>query len=204
MRLPRSCGRSRTLRCRATSSILSLGIRTARLAIFCPRITFASFPEVKQVISRVGRPDDGLDPVGFDSTEYFVDLKPRNQWRSMFHEDKDDLIHAMNLQLEKIPGVLWHFTQPIADEMEEAETGVKGELAVKIYGDDLKLLEEKGSDIVRVMRPIPGIDDLGMLRVTGQPNLNLTVDREMAARFQVNVDDVQDAIQTAVGGNAVS
>ena len=88
--------------------------------------------------------------------------------------------------------------------MEEAESGVKGELAVKIYGDDLKMLEEKGAEVVRVMRPIPGIDDLGMLRVTGQPNLNLTVDRDMAARFQLNVADVQDAIQTAVGGNAVS
>ena len=110
----------------------------------------------------------------------------------------------MNRQLEKIPGVLWHFTQPIADEMEEAETGIKGELAVKIYGDDLKILEEKGMQVVRVMRTIPGIDDLGMLRVTGQPNLNLTVDRDAAARFQINVADVQDAIQTAVGGKAVS
>jgi cobalt-zinc-cadmium resistance protein CzcA len=88
--------------------------------------------------------------------------------------------------------------------MEEAETGVKGELAVKIYGDDLKILEEKGEQVVRIMRSIRGIDDLGMLRVTGQPNLNLSVDRELAARYQINITDVQDAIQTAVGGNAVS
>ena len=100
--------------------------------------------------------------------------------------------------------MLWHFTQPIADEMEEAETGVKGELAVKIYGDDLKVLEQKGAEVVSVMRPIPGIEDLGMLRVTGQPNLNLAVDRDAAARYQINVADVQDAIETAVGGNAVS
>ena len=143
-------------------------------------------------------------PVGFDNTEYFVDLKPKEQWRPVFRQDKDELIAAMNRQLRKIPGVLWHFTQPIADEMEEAETGVKGELAVKIYGDDLKILEEKGSEVVKIMRPIRGIDDLGMLRVTGQPNLNLAVDRDAAARFQINVADVQDAIQTAVGGNAVS
>jgi cobalt-zinc-cadmium resistance protein CzcA len=168
------------------------------------RIALVSFPEVKQVVSRVGRPDDGLDPVGFDSTEYFVDLKPKEQWRTVFHQDKDELIAAMNRQLEKIPGVLWHFTQPIADEMEEAETGVKGELAVKIYGDDLKILEEKGGEVVKIMRPIRGIDDLGMLRVTGQPNLNLAVDRDAAARYQMNVADVQDAIQTAVGGNAVT
>jgi cobalt-zinc-cadmium resistance protein CzcA len=168
------------------------------------RIALASFPEVKQVISRVGRPDDGLDMAGFDSTEYFIDLKPKEQWRPVFREDKDALIAAMNRQLQKIPGVLWHFTQPIADEMEEAETGIKGELAVKIYGDDLKVLEEKGAEIVRVMRPIPGVDDLGMLRVTGQPNMNFAVNRDAAARFQINVADVQDAIQTAVGGNAVS
>jgi cobalt-zinc-cadmium resistance protein CzcA len=168
------------------------------------RISMASFPEVKQVVSRVGRPDDGLDTAGFDSTEYFVDLKPKEQWRPVFEQDKDLLIAAMNRQLEKIPGVLWHFTQPIADEMEEAETGIKGQLAVKIYGEDLKILEEKGEQVVRVMRSIPGVDDLGMLRVTGQPNLNLTVDRDAAARFQINVSDAQDAIQTAVGGDAVT
>src|SRR5260370_42716253 len=110
----------------------------------------------------------------------------------------------MSRQLEKDPGVLWQFSQPIADEMEEAETGVKGELAVKIYGEDLKILEKKGAEVVRIMRPIRGVDDLGMLRVTGQPNLNLAVDRDTAARYQINVADVQDAIQTAVGGNAVS
>jgi cobalt-zinc-cadmium resistance protein CzcA len=168
------------------------------------RITFAAFPEVKQVISRIGRPDDGKDPSGFDNTEYFVDLKPKEEWRPEFHQDKDALIAAMNRQLEKIPGVLWHFTQPIADEMEEAETGVKGELAVKIYGDDINVLEDEGMQVVRVLRGVPGIADLGMLRVTGQPNLNLAVNREAAARYQINIADVQDAIETAVGGKAVS
>jgi cobalt-zinc-cadmium resistance protein CzcA len=167
------------------------------------RLALAAFPEVRQVVSRVGRPDDGKDPVGFDNTEYFVDLKPKEEWRPVFEEDKDALIEAMSRELEKIPGVLWHFTQPIADEMEEAVTGVKGQLAVKIYGEDLKILEEKGAQVVGVMRSIPGIADLGMLRVSGQPNLNLAVDRDAAARFQINVTDVQDAIQTAVGGNAV-
>ncbi|HLH44902.1 MAG TPA: CusA/CzcA family heavy metal efflux RND transporter [Bryobacteraceae bacterium] len=167
------------------------------------RLALASFPEVKQVVSRAGRPDDGLDPVGFDNTEYFVDLKPKRQWRSVFHQNKDALIAAMSRKLEKIPGVFWHFTQPIEDEMEEAETGVKGELAVKVYGEDLKILEDKAAQIVDVMRPIPGVVDLGMLRVTGQPNLNLEVNRDAAARFQINVADVQDAIQTAVGGNAL-
>ena len=112
----------------------------------------ASFPEVTQVVSQVGRPDDGTDTTGFFNTEYFVDLKPKDQWRPVFHQNKDELIAAMDRELEKIPGVLWNFSQPIADNMEEAVSGVKGELAVKIYGDDLKTLEAKGDQIVNVMR----------------------------------------------------
>ena len=167
------------------------------------RLALAAFPEVTQVVSQVGRPDDGVDTVDFCNTEYYVDLKPREQWRPAFRQDKDELIAAMNRQLEKIPGVLWSFTQPIADDMEEAVSGVKGQLAVKIYGDDLKTLEAKGTEVVNVMRPIPGVADLGLLRVIGQPNLNLAVDRDAAARYQINVTDVEDAIQTAVGGNTV-
>jgi cobalt-zinc-cadmium resistance protein CzcA len=110
----------------------------------------------------------------------------------------------MDRQLEKIPGVVWGFSQPIADDMDEAVSGVKGELAVKIYGDDLKILEQKADQMVSVMRNVPGIGDLGVFHVTGQPNLNVTVDRDAAARFQINVADVQDAIQTAVGGSALS
>jgi cobalt-zinc-cadmium resistance protein CzcA len=109
----------------------------------------------------------------------------------------------MNRQLDKIPGVVWSFTQPIEDDMDEAESGVKGELAVKIYGDDLRTLEAKGIEIVNAMRTIPGVTDLGLLRVIGQPNLNVAVNRDAVARYQINVSDVQDAIQTAVGGNAV-
>jgi cobalt-zinc-cadmium resistance protein CzcA len=168
------------------------------------RIAFASFPEVTQVITQVGRPDDGTDTTGFFNTEYFVDLKPKEQWRPVFRENKDELISAMNREVNKIPGVIWNFSQPIEDNVEEAVSGVKGELAVKVYGDDLKLLEQKGDEIVEVMRRVPGVQDLGLFRVLGQPNLNLAVDRVQAARHQINVADIQDAIQTAVGGNAVS
>ena len=168
------------------------------------RIVFASFPEVAQVVSQVGRPDDGTDTTGFFNTEYFVDLLPKDKWRPVFHEDKDELIGAMDRELGKIPGVLWNFSQPISDNMEEAVSGVKGELAVKIYGDDLKLLEEQADQIVGIMRNVRGIEDLGVFRVIGQPNLNFIVDRKAAARYQINVADIQDAIQTAVGGNAVS
>ncbi|MFY9728863.1 MAG: efflux RND transporter permease subunit, partial [Bryobacteraceae bacterium] len=168
------------------------------------RVIFASFPEVTQVVSQVGRPDDGNDTTGFFNTEYFVDLKPKEQWRPVFHQNKDELIAALDREVEKLPGVLWNFSQPISDNMEEAVSGVKGELAVKIYGADLRLLEVKGEEIVDVMRGIRGIEDLGLFRVIGQPNLEFHVNRDQAARFGINVADVQDAIQTAVGGNAVS
>jgi len=168
------------------------------------RIALASFPEVTVVTSQVGRPDDGTDTTGFFNTEYFVDLKPKDKWRPVFHERKDELIAAMDRELEKIPGVIWNFSQPIEDNMEEAVSGVKGELAVKLYGDNLQLLEDKGTQIVNIMSKIPGIEDLGLFRVLGQPNLNFTVDRTQAARYGINVADIQDAIQTAVGGNAVS
>jgi len=168
------------------------------------RVLLCSFPEVPQCTSQVGRPDDGTDTTGFFNTEYFVDLKPKEQWRPVFHEDKDRLINAMQRELDKIPGVVWNFSQPIADNMEEAVSGVKGELAVKIYGDNLKLLEEKADQIVGIMRKIQGIEDLGVFRVLGQPNLDIEVDRVQAARHQINVADVQDAIQTAVGGNALT
>src|SRR5271165_6964709 len=160
------------------------------------RLAFASFPEVTQVVSQVGRPDDGTDTTDFYITEYFVDLKPKERWRPAFHQDKEALIAAMSRKLDEIPGVGWSFSQPIADDVEEAVSGVKGQLAVKLYGDDLKTLETKGQEIVDAMRDIPGIADLTLLRVTGQPNLNVSVDREAAARFQINVADVQDAIQT--------
>ena len=168
------------------------------------RVMLAAFPEVTRTTSQVGRPDDGTDTTGFFNTEYFVDLKSKDQWRPVFHQDKEELIAAMNRELEKLPGVLWNFSQPISDNMEEAVSGVKGELAIKVFGDDLKTLEEKGDQIVSVMRTVAGVQDLGLFRVLGQPNLNLTVDRTAAARYQINVSDVQDAIQTAVGGNALT
>jgi cobalt-zinc-cadmium resistance protein CzcA len=168
------------------------------------RILLCSFPEVPQCTSQTGRPDDGTDTTGFFNTEFFVDLKPKEEWRPGFHKNKEELIAAMNRELEKIPGVIWNFSQPIADNMEEAVSGVKGELAVKLYGADLRKLESTAQEIINVMRTIPGVEDLGLFRVIGQPNLNLTLNRDKAARYQINATDVQDAIQTAVGGNAIT
>jgi cobalt-zinc-cadmium resistance protein CzcA len=176
------------------------GVRVANLA----RETLAAFPEVTIVTSQVGRPDDGTDTTGFFNTEYCVDLKPKEQWRPVFHQNKDALIASMNDQLDKIPGAIWNFSQPIADNMEEAVSGVKGQLATKIYGDDLRTLEDKADEVLKTMHTVRGVEDLGVFRLLGQPNLNVQVDRQQAARFQINVADVQDSIQTAVGGNALT
>jgi cobalt-zinc-cadmium resistance protein CzcA len=182
----------------------SVGPTTGGQVMDQARLIFASFPEVTKVVSQVGRSDDGTDATGFFNTEYFVDLKPRSEWRPKFRGRKELLIEAMDKEVEKIPGVTWGFSQPIADNMEEAVSGVKGELAVKIFGSNLKDLEQKGEEIMAVMRTVPGIADLGLFRVLGQPNVNIVVNREKADRFGVNASDIQDAIQTAVGGNPVS
>jgi cobalt-zinc-cadmium resistance protein CzcA len=176
------------------------GVRVSNQA----RILLCSFPEATTCTSQTGRPDDGTDTTGFFNTEFYVGLKPKEKWRPVFHENKDELIAAMQRELDKIPGVDWGFSQPIADNVEEAVSGVKGQLATKIYGDDLQTLEDKATEIATAMRQVKGIEDLGVLRVLGQPNLNVSVDRQQAARYQINVADVQDAIQTAVGGNALT
>jgi cobalt-zinc-cadmium resistance protein CzcA len=184
----------------APSTGPTAGVETMNRA----RVVLAAFPEVTKVVSQVGRPDDGTDATGFFNTEYFVDLLPKDKWRSSFHQNKEELIAAMNRELVKMPGVIWNFSQPISDNVEEAVSGVKGELAVKIYGDDLKLLESKADQVLGIMSGIKGVQDLGVFREIGQPNLNYVVDRAAAARYGINVSDVQDAIQTAVGGGAVS
>jgi cobalt-zinc-cadmium resistance protein CzcA len=168
------------------------------------RYIFASFPEVTKVVSQAGAPDDGTDTGGFGNTEYFVDLKPKEQWRPVFHQRKEELIAAMDRELEKHPGAFWNFSQPIEDNVDETMTGTKGGLCAKLYGPDLDVLEKKGEQIKDVMANIDGVHDLGIQRDTGQPNIDLTVDRQAAARYGINVADVQDAIQTAVGGNPVS
>lgn len=184
----------------APSTSLTEGARFTTQA----RYIFASFPEVTNVVSEVGRPDDGTDTGGFGNTEYFVDLKPKEQWRPVFHEDKDELIAAMNREVSKLPGAFWNFSQPIEDNVNETVTGTKGGLAAKIFGSDLKVLEEKGEQITAIMSHIPGVKDLGLFRELGQPNLNFSIDRRQAARFGINVADIQDAVETAVGGKAVS
>ncbi len=184
----------------AQSTSLTEGTRFMNQA----RLIFSSFPEAKQVVSEIGRPDDGTDTGGFGNTEYFIDLKPKAEWRPIFREDKEELIAAMNREITKVPGATWNFSQPIEDNVGETLTGTKGQLALKVFGNDLRLIEQKGDEIADIMQRVPGITDVKLYRDTGQPNLNFTIDRQQAARFGINVTDIQDVIETAVGGKAVS
>lgn len=165
------------------------------------RRILCSFPETTECTSQTGRPDDGTDHTGFFNTEYYVGLKPVKQWRPIFHGDKNNLIAAMEYQLrKKFPTVIWGFSQPIEDNMEEAVSGVKGESATKVYGDNLHTLEAIADHVEGVMSHVRGIKDLGVLQVTGQPDLDIQVNRQEAARWGISVSQVQDAVQTAIGG----
>lgn len=167
------------------------------------RAAFMTFPEVPITVCQMGRPDDGTDVGGFFNTECFVDLKPHEQWRKQF-KTKDQIIDAMNHELSKIPGVSWNFSQPISDNMEEALSGVKGALVLKLYGEDLKVLTDKANQIEGILSKVKGIEDLGVFEETGQPNININVDRDKISRYGLNISDVQDVIQTAVGGRVAT
>lgn len=167
------------------------------------RAVFMKFPEVPITVCQMGRPDDGSDNGGFFNTECFVDLKPRDEWTGPY-KTKEELVSAMSLELSKIPGVIWNFSQPISDNVEEALYGVKGALVVKLWGEDLKVLTEKSNQIKDLLSHVRGVEDLGVFEETGQPNINISVDRDKISRYGLNISDVQGMIQTAVGGTAAS
>jgi cobalt-zinc-cadmium resistance protein CzcA len=159
------------------------------------------FPEVRVVVSQLGAPDDGTDPNGPDNTEFYIGLKPREQWR---FREKEKLIEAMGASLTDIPGITTNFSQPIKDNVDEAMAGVKGELAIKLYGPDVFVLEAKAREIAAALRDIRGVADLDYDHLVGQPQLQITVDRAAAARYGINVQDVQDAIEAATKGRRVT
>ncbi|MFI5364226.1 MAG: efflux RND transporter permease subunit, partial [Candidatus Binatia bacterium] len=160
------------------------------------------FPEVRTVVSQIGSPDDGTDPNGPDNAELYVGLRPREQWSTA--RDKNALIDTMNQQLAVFPGVTFNFSQPIKDNVDEAISGVKGELSIKIFGPDLDILQEKAQAIAQVLGHIAGVQDLDYDHLTGQPQLRIPIDREQANRYGITVTDVQDAIETATAGKQVS
>lgn len=166
------------------------------------RAIMAQYQPVSLVVSQNGRPDDGTDATGFYNAEFLVNLKPYDQWRG--YKSKDALIAKMNADLSQIPGVNFNFSQNIEDNVEEAVTGVKGELAVKLFGDDLDVLEKKAAEIQSVMAGIPGVVDLTTLTETGEPQVQVVVDRDKIARYGINIQNVQNVVSTAIGGNAVT
>ena len=159
-------------------------------------------PQVRQVLTQLGRPDDGTDSKGSNNLEVYVDLKPQSQWGDV--HDKDELIDRMYAQMSQIPGLKFNFSQYIKDNVEEALSGVTGELVVKIFGPDLEVLQEKAAEVERVMMGVRGVADLDVERQFGQPQLRFEIDRDAIARYGVAVADVNDAIETAVGGKAVT
>ncbi len=167
------------------------------------RQVFKDVPEVIDVASQLGRPDDGTDPTSFFNAEFLVTLKPRSAWRSSL-KDKHDLINEIEQELASFPGISFNFSQAIQDNVQEAMSGVKGENAVKLFGSDLRQLESAALKIQREMQNVRGVKDLGVLHLLGQPNLIIEVNRQECARYGLKVGDVNDVIQAAIGGQAVT
>ncbi len=165
------------------------------------RAILRSYPEVGNVITQVGRPDDGTDPKGPNNMEIMADLKPRDTWR---FADKEALIADMTQKIHAIPGVPTNFSQVIEDNVEEALSGVKGAIAIKIFGPDLEILEDKSTQVAAVISGIRGAADVEAIKVGGQTELNITLNRGRMARYGLNINDVNSTIQTAMGGTAVN
>jgi cobalt-zinc-cadmium resistance protein CzcA len=165
------------------------------------RSIIGSFPEVTTVASEHGRPDDGTDPTGFFNAEFFVGLKPYSEWHGHY-KNKAELIEAIDQKLSAFPGITFNYTQPAQDAVDEAETGLKSSLDVKVFGPDLVVLEQRGNQIKKVLSNVRGITNLTLVQELGQPSLTVTVDRAKLARYGVNVADVNGLIEAAVGGAA--
>ena len=162
-----------------------------------------SFPEVTTVGSELGRPDDGTDSTGFFNDEFFVGLKPYSQWDGKYRS-KQDLIAAIDKKLQVFPGIQFNYTQPAEDAVDEAETGLKSALAVKVYGPDLHVLQAKGKAIKQAMEKVRGITDLTLVHELGQPNLSIEIDRAKIARYGLNVEDINKLIEAAIGGDVAT
>lgn len=168
------------------------------------RLTSLKFPEVKQVLSQVGGPDDGTDPAKFADQEHYIDLKPAREWRPQFHENKDELIAAMRKELEQIPGVGYYFTQYIQTTLDEALSGVQGSLVAKIAGPDLAELEKLSHKVGHIMGQTSGIVDVIVDPLLGQPQFVIEIDRAQVARYGLSEGDLKDLVEIAIGGQSTS
>ncbi|HEX7190233.1 MAG TPA: CusA/CzcA family heavy metal efflux RND transporter [Thermoanaerobaculia bacterium] len=167
------------------------------------RAVLRSFPQVTVVTNELGRPDDGTDPTGFFNNEFFVGLKPYDQWTGPI-KSKEKLIDAIAEKLKAFPGITFNYTQPAEDAVDEAETGLKSSLAVKVFGPDLTILENRANAIKAVLGKVRGIDEISVVRELGQPSLTVTPNREKIARYGLNVADINTLIEAAVGGTAAT
>ena len=167
------------------------------------RDVLRSFPEVTTVASELGRPDDGTDSTGFFNVEFYVGLKPYSQWTHAY-SSKAELIQAINQKLQAFPGIIFNYTQPAEDAVDEAETGLKSALAVKIFGSDLVTLQQKGKAIKKILDGVRGIRDVTLVQELGQPSLTIKIDRAKIARYGLNVDDVNNLIQAGIGGDVAT
>ena len=167
------------------------------------RSILMSFPEVTTVASEHGRPDDGTDPTGFFNAEFYVGLKPYSQWHGAYR-NKAALIAAIDKKFQSFPGITFNYTQPAEDAVDEAETGLKSALAVKIFGPDLNTLEQKGKAIKGVLEGVRGIHDVTLVQELGQPSLTIKIDRDKIARYGINADDINNLIQVAIGGDVAT
>ncbi len=167
------------------------------------RDVLKTFPEVTTVASELGRPDDGTDSTGFFNVEFYVGLKPYSDWTGKYR-GKPALIEAINAKLQSFPGIIFNYTQPAEDAVDEAETGLKSALAVKIFGTDLNALQDKGRQIKKIIAGVQGITDVTLVQELGQPSLTINIDRAKIARYGLNVDDVNALITTAIGGDVAT
>jgi cobalt-zinc-cadmium resistance protein CzcA len=181
----------------------SIGLEHAARTIV-PRLRedFFSFPEVRSVMSQLGGPEDGTDPAPANNLEYFIDLKPRDEWPRGMTIDR--LTSDMRGRVEQIPGVEYNFSQPIKDNIEENISGINGQVAVKLFGDDLLALRTAAADVKRVIEDVPGVADLVVVHAAQLPQVHIVVDRQTIARYGINVGDVDDVIETAIGGKAAT
>jgi heavy metal efflux system protein len=167
------------------------------------RDVLRSFPEVTTVASELGRPDDGTDPTGFFNVEFFVGLKPYSQWSGSYR-NKAGLTQAINEKLTAFPGINFNYTQPAEDAVDEAETGLKSALAVKVFGSNLETLEQKGRAIKQILEQVRGIREVTLVQELGQPSLAININRARIARYGLNVADINALIQTAIGGDVAT
>ncbi|HJT75055.1 MAG TPA: CusA/CzcA family heavy metal efflux RND transporter [Chitinophaga sp.] len=181
---------------------LSVSLDESKVLANKMRRIILEFPEVRQVMSQTGRPNDGTDATGFYNIEFHVDIYPKKQWKSGL--TKEELIDKMQKRLEVYQGVNLNFSQPIMDNVEEAVSGVKGSLCVKIYGDSLAYTEDRAKQVYEIMKNIKGVEDLGVIRNIGQPEMRIELDENKMALYGVTTADANATIEMAIGGKAVT